>query len=145
MGHPRFIGGARVGHPPLDTSFAGIGQISQFPEVAAFPADGPPPAWITGTDSSGNPVTIPIAPTPGVMNVAPTYRVHCSNIFANTVVHLVVASIALNPPENGELPREIFAPRRAPKLIAIKGTYETVKGGTVERHPLEFSYEFRQP
>jgi len=127
----------------LDTSIAGIGQLSQFPGVTAFPANAPPERWLRGTDLEGNPVSVPITPIPGTMNTAPIYRVHCSEIFANTVVHLVVASAALNPLQNGQLPKQLFALRRAPMLIQIKGGYETRKGGgDVENHTLEWSYRF---
>ncbi len=128
----------------LDTSIAGVGQISQFPGITAFPADTPPAAWLQGTDLQGNPISVPIAPMPGMMRAAPVYRVNCSGIFANTVVHLVIASIALNPAENGQLPKQLFAPRRSPGFIRAKGSYETKSGNSVEKHPVEFSYRFAQ-
>ncbi len=128
----------------LDTSIAGIGQLSQFPGVTAFPANAMPASWLQGTDLKGNPVSVPITPIPGAMNTAPVYRVHCSEVFANTIVHLVIASIALNPIENGQLPKQLFAPRRPPKTINIKGKYETRTGNSAENHNLEFSYEFKQ-
>lgn len=127
----------------LDTSIAGVGQISQFPGVTAFPAGSAPSIWLEGTDSQGNPISIPATPPPGMMQGGPVYRVHCSNVFADTVVHLVVASIALNPPENGQPPKQLFAPRRPPKLIKIKGKYETVDSGVTESHTVEFSSEFK--
>jgi hypothetical protein len=127
----------------LDTSIAGVGQISQFPGITAFPAGSAPSIWIEGTDSQGNPVSIPATPPPGMMQSGPVYRVHCSNVFADTVIHLVVASIALNPPENGQLPKQLFAPRRPPKLIKINGKYETLHGGLTETHTIEYSTEFR--
>jgi hypothetical protein len=109
----------------LDTHIAGLGQISQFPGVTAFPAEDTPPWWGVGTDDKGKPVSIAVVPTPGMMQSAPIYRVHCSEIFPGTTVHLAIASIAINPPsERGELPHQLFAPRRAPKEIRIKGTYE---------------------
>jgi hypothetical protein len=129
----------------LDTSIASIGQISQFPGITAFPAKSLPPGWLTGTDLQGNPMSIPIAPSPGTFSIAPAYRVHCSEVFANTVIHLVIASIAVNPIQNGQLPQQLFAPRRAPKIIRIKGTYETHNGNSTESHDVNFSYEFKQP
>jgi hypothetical protein len=127
----------------LDTSIAGVGQLSQFPGITAFPVGSLPPAWLTGTDLKGNPVSIPMTPIPGTMSMAPVYRVHCSEVFANTVVHLVIASIAINSVQNGQLPQQLFAPRRLPKLIKIKGSYETqTPGAVVQNHTLEFSYQF---
>jgi hypothetical protein len=128
----------------LDTSIAGVGQISQFSGVTAFPESSPPPAWLRGTDIQGNPTSVPITPLPGAMRTAPVYRVHCSEVFANTVIHLVVASIAMNPVENGQLPQQLFAPRRSPKTIKIKGKYETRTGATIQNHDVDFSHEFTQ-
>jgi hypothetical protein len=128
----------------VDTSIAGVGQISQFPGVTAFPAGSPPPAWLQGTDLRGNPVSVPMTPTPGMTSIAPVYRVQCSNIFANTVLHLVVASVALNPTENGQLPKQLFGTRRSPRTIRIKGKYETRIGETVQNHDVDFSYDFKQ-
>jgi|HubBroStandDraft_2_1064218.scaffolds.fasta_scaffold05205_7 hypothetical protein len=128
----------------LDTSIAGVGQISQFPGITAFPAKTPPAAWLQGTDLQGNPISVPMAPMPGKMQTAPVYRVHCSAIFADTVVHLVIASIALNPPENGQLPKQLFAPRKSPELIRLRGSYEVQSGSGLEKHSVEFSYRFAQ-
>lgn len=126
----------------LDTSIAGVGQLSQFPGVTAFPAGSPPAMWLEGTDLQGNPSSLPIAPSPGMMSAAPVYRVHCTEVFANTVVHLVVASIVVNPIVNGQLPKQLFAPRRSPRVIKIKGKYETRNGASVDNHNVEFSKEF---
>jgi hypothetical protein len=126
----------------LDTSIAGIGQLSQFQGVTSFPAGSQPAMWLEGTDLQGNPNSIPIAPTPGMMSAAPVYRVHCSEVFANTIVHLVVASIAVNPVENGQLPKQLFAPRRPPRMIKVKGKYESRNGASVDNHDVEFYREF---
>ncbi len=123
----------------LDNSIAGIGQISQFPGVTAFPANDTPSFCLQGTNEAGAPESLPIVPKPGTMQTAPIYRVHCEKMLANTTIHLVVASVALNPPlAPGHLPDSLFAPRRAPKRIQAKGTY--VVGG--EKYPLELLYEF---
>lgn len=128
----------------LDTSIGGLGQISQFPGITAFPARAMPPAWLEGTDPTGKPISVPTTQAPGMMAIAPIYRVHCSSIFADTVVHLAVASVALNPVVAGQLPQQLFAPRRFPKVIRVKGKYETLNGAAVETHPIDFSYEFKQ-
>lgn len=126
----------------LDTSIAGVGQVSQFPGFIAFPSKTTPAAWLEGLDSKGNPVSVPIAPTLGMANTAQVYRVHCSDVFSDTVIHLVIASIAMNHPQNGRLPQQLFAERRPPGMIRIEGTYETEDGRT---HPVQFSHEFEQP
>ena len=129
----------------LDTSIAGIGQLSQFPGITAFPAKSMSPAWLQGTDPQGNAVAVPLTPIPGTMSTAPVYRVHCSELFANTVVHLVIASIAINQPTaQGGMPQQLFAPRRAPKTIQIKGQYAVQDGTILKSYPLEFSYQFPQ-
>ncbi|HZW95771.1 MAG TPA: hypothetical protein VFF64_22680 [Candidatus Eremiobacteraceae bacterium] len=129
----------------LDTSIAGIGQLSQFPGITAFPAKSMSPAWLQGTDPQGNAVAVPLTPIPGTMSTAPVYRVHCSELFANTVVHLVIASIAINQPTaQGGMPQQLFAPRRAPKTIQIKGQYTVQDGTSLKSYPLEFSYQFPQ-
>jgi hypothetical protein len=123
----------------LDTSIAGLGQISQFQGVSAFPAKQLPAAWIEGTTPDGKPISVPMIPLAGMIQAAPVYRVRCSEIFSNTTVHFVVASIALNPPgPHGELPQQLFAPRRAPRQITAEGTYEVGGRG----YPIKFSYTF---
>jgi len=124
----------------MDTTTAGIGQITQFPGVTAFPVEGNISiVALGGTDANGNPVAIPVAPIPGNFNGAPKYRVHCKEIFANTVLRLAIASIALNPPNrDGTLPSQLFAPRREPQSISIEGTYKTDS----KSYPIKFSKTF---
>jgi hypothetical protein len=123
----------------LDTSIAGVGQISQFNGVTSFPNSEAPSVSLIGTDEAGNPVTMPIVPRKGLAQIAPVYRVHCDALYGNTVLHLVIASIALNPMKpGGGLPDRLFAPRRAPRLIELKGSYEAAS----QRFPLEFRNVF---
>jgi hypothetical protein len=121
----------------LDTTIMGIGQITQFPGVTAFPPEGNVSAvTLMGTDEKGNKVAVPISPTEGNTNGAPSYRVHCKEIFADMVLRLAIASQAINPPNpNGSLPQNLFAPHRDPRTIELKGTY---KSGTVS-YPINFS------
>ena len=129
----------------LDTSIGGIGQLSQFPNITAFPDGSPPPAWLQGTDTQGKPFSLPMIPVPGTASIAPAYRVQCLSIFANATVHFVIASIAIAPMENGQLPKQLFGARRPPRVIRIKGKYETKNAQDTETHPIDFSYQFRQP
>lgn len=129
----------------LDTDIAVAGQISQFDGVTIFPDKEPPPAWLEGFDANGQPTSVPVVPALGKMRSAPIYRVHCQEILANTVVHFVIASIAFNrPTANGQLPKQLFAPRRAPQEIRVKGRYAVQRGEGAEWYPLEFSYDFPQ-
>jgi hypothetical protein len=130
----------------LDTDIAAIGQISQFQGVTAFPDNDPSAAWLEGTDANGEPMSVPIVPAAGKMRSSPVYRVHCSEVLANTVVHLVIASIAFNRPTvSGQLPERLFAPRRAPREIRVKGRYAVQERDSSMWHPIDFSYSFPQP
>jgi hypothetical protein len=122
----------------LDTSIAGIGQISQFSGISAFPAQDAPQFIVHGKNADGTPVSMPIVPMQGTMRSAPVYRVHCDNLLADTTVHLAIASVAMNPLTPQGLPETLFAPRRSPKTIQIKGHYSSVDGSS---HPLELQYE----
>ena len=127
----------------LDMSIAGLGQISQFPGITAFPAKSFPAGWIDGTDPKGKQITLPIIQDPGLVSIAPVWRVHCTNLIPNTVVHLVIASLALNPSgKDGGLPQQLFASRRPPKSIRVQGQYEVSSGGTVNKHTVDLSYNF---
>ncbi len=113
----------------LDTSIAGIGQLSEFAGVTMFPGGPPTPVVsLEGTDEKGNPITIPVVKRPNSNEVAPVYRVHCDALYANTVLRLVIASVALNQPDHGKLPKQLFAPRKPPRAIQLKGTFETSSG-----------------
>ncbi len=123
----------------LDTSIAGIGQISQFAGVTSFP-DGRqmPSVSLEGTDDKGEPITVPLVPTQGLAQIAPRYRVHCNALYSNTALHLVIASVALNQATQGRLPEQLFAPKRSPHLIKLKGTFEAAS-------PIEFQRTFDNP
>ena len=126
----------------LDTSIAGLGQITQFPAVVAFPSNEVPPSWIEGTDETWKSVAMPMTPVPGMGYMAPVYRVRCAKLFSNTVLHLIIASVALNSPTSeGGLPQHLFATRRSPKTIRLKGTYKLSERDVVQ-HPIEFSHVF---
>jgi hypothetical protein len=120
----------------LDTSIAGVGQLSQFEGITAFPANQTPPVWLEGTTPDGKPSSVPVVPAPGMAQIVPAYRIRCSNIFSNTTAHFVIASIALNPAINGQLPKQLFAARRNPQAIRVVGTFED--GG--RKYPIAYSH-----
>lgn len=123
----------------LDTSIAGIGQISQFPGVTSFPTGAEmPPVSLEGADEKGKAVTIPIVPTQGLAQIAGSYRVHCNMLYSNTVLHLVLASVALNQATKGKLPQQLFAPRTVPRLVKVKGTFEV----SSQKFPIDFEKRF---
>lgn len=117
----------------MDTSIAGVGQISQFPGVTTFPAQETPESWLSGTDEAGKHISIPITTLPGGAQIAPAYRVRCSKVFANSTVHLVIASVSLNPTQAGRMPEKLFSPRRAPSSIRVKGSFSDGS----KKHPLD--------
>ena len=126
----------------LDTSIAGIGQISQFAGVTSFPYGGEMPAIsLEGKDNKGAAVTVPLVPTQGLAQIAPRYRVHCDALYSNTVLHLIIASIALNQATQGRLPERLFAPKRTPRVINLKGTFEA----NSRPFPIEFEKRFEIP
>lgn len=105
----------------FDTSIAAIRQLSNVPDVT-FSAGETPPAWLEGTDEEGKPVTIPIVPIGDT--IAPVYRVSCPKLLGGANINLLLASVALNPPEGAKLPKKLFAPRRKPAWVRLHGTYE---------------------
>ncbi len=125
----------------LDTNIAGIGQISQFTGVTSFPSDTGKPSMsfsLIGTDEKGKPVTIPVVPTKGLAQIVGVYRVHCDALYGNTVLHLVIAAASLNPPDQGRLPKQLFAARKIPHSIQLRGTYEVAS----KKFPLDFRKTF---
>ncbi len=126
----------------LDTSIAGIGQISQFPGVTSFPNGREMPAVsLEGTDDKGKPITVPVVPTQGLAQIAPRYRVHCNALYSNTVLHLIIASVAVNQATQGMLPERLFAPKRTPHVIKVKGTFEA----NSQTFPIEFDKTLENP
>jgi hypothetical protein len=121
----------------VDTTIMGAGQITQFPGCTQFPPSGNLSAFtILGTDGKGKNIAIPAEPTPGNLNAAPTYRVHCDEMFANVTVRFAIATRALNPPKtDGSLPDHLFATRRDPKFIRVDGSYKSA--GVM--YPLKYS------
>ncbi len=105
----------------FDTSIAAIRQLSNVPDVT-FSAGETPPAWLEGTDEEGKPVTIPIVPVGDT--ITPVYRVSCPKLLGGANINLILASVALNPPEGVKLPKKLFAPRRKPAWVQLHGIYE---------------------
>lgn len=126
----------------LDESVAGVGQITQFPDVIAFPVEGNVTALtLFGKDEHGNEVSLPVAPTPGNVSIAPSYRVHCKEVLANTVLRLAIASVAISPRKpDGSAPDTLFAPRRDPTFLKIDGSYKSAN----VRHPLQYSMQLTE-
>lgn len=72
------------------------------------------------------------------------YRLHCSVLYRNTSLNLVLAAVSSDsPPDDPLLPGNGLAyvpgPRRCPRKIEINGTYDTAE----QKHlPVDFSKEF---
>jgi len=113
-----------------DASIKAVSQVSDLPNVSFQPVP-----WIgdedrkngylwqqgtllQGEDSNGNPVTQPIDSYKNGQMIAPIYHVHCANLYANTPLYLVVATLRLGPNQNPSIPRP-------PKYIRLKGNYDT--------------------
>jgi hypothetical protein len=122
----------------MDTEIAGVGQITNFQGVTVF-SGGPSILQATILDSKTKKLIT--TPFPQGIGIAPTYRVQCLNVLANTVVRFSIASVAVNPPVKGQ---NLLAPRRLPRLININGTYETRDGGgAITTHSLRYSTYFK--
>jgi hypothetical protein len=124
----------------MDTEIVGIGQATKIPGCTMFPAGNVAAIGATILDSrTGKPVAIPLSRD---MAWAPTYRVQCQNVFANTIISFSIASVFVNPgpPKAGE---KLPGPWQPPKFLVIKGTYKTRDGDLITSHPLEYSTAFR--
>jgi len=123
----------------MDTEIVGIGQATKIPGCTMFPAGAVVAMGATILDSkTRKPVAIPLSRE---MALAPTYRVQCPSVFANTVISFSIASVAVNPgpPKAG---KQVW-PWQTPKSLSIKGTYETREGGAFVTNPLEYSINFK--
>jgi len=132
------------------TKFAGItwhpnevdvraDKATKIPGCTMFPAGAVVAMGATILDSkTRKPVAIPLSRE---MALAPTYRVQCPSVFANTVISFSIASVAVNPgpPKAG---KQVW-PWQTPKSLSIKGTYETREGGAFVTNPLEYSINFK--
>lgn len=125
----------------LDSHIAGVGQLTNVPEVHIRPDDQPMPAvWLGGTDDSGKPVTVPIVPTGPV--VSPVYRVFCPRLLSNDTIRAVIASVALNPAIGGKFPQKLFAPRRKPAWLHVQGVYEKPQMNPPRRFRVNWRVQF---
>jgi hypothetical protein len=121
----------------LDTEIQGMGQITNFPGITMF-SDGPHIVQATVLNKKTNKAVA--TPFPQVSGLSPAYRVQCPSVLANTAVRFSIASIAVNPLKVGG---QLFAPRRLPKTITIKGTYETREGLAFVGHTISYSKPVR--
>lgn len=127
----------------LDTTIAGIGQLTKF-DLQFIPTLPMTALAIQVIDEGGKRETIPIAPPPdGFTLTSPSiYRIHLETLPPDSVVNIIIASVAMNPPVSGKLPNEMFAPKRNPEWISIKGYYETGPIEGMKRYPVDFHEQF---
>jgi len=127
----------------LDTHIEAIGQLSGLPNVTLLPFTSAPGIWLGGTDAKGNRVNYPLTLAVSGPAGSPQYRIHCSDIFRDSTLQLVIAAVVVNAPSpKGELPNQLFGPKRAPQLIQIKGTYETSGVDGTSRYTIDSSHRF---
>lgn len=122
----------------MDTEIMGIGQATAIPGCTMFPAGNVEAMGATLGTNTGKRVAIPLSRE---MAVAPTYRVQCQNVFANTVISFSIASVYGNPgpPRAGKN----FSVWQPPKFLSIKGTYETPEGVASTPHSINYSTDFK--
>lgn len=124
----------------FDTSIAAMGQLSNVPDVN-FSTGEMPAVWLEGTDDQENAVTNPVVPVG--QTISPVYRIFCPKLLAGEALKLVVASMALNPGEKGKLPQQLFAPRRKPQWVRVRGTYEMAEAKPPRRFHLNRPLKLR--
>ena len=123
----------------LDTSIFGMGQLSRFQDVEwSAETFGMIPPSLAGEDKSGNPISVPIVPLSGMQIGAKVYRLRCGRITPGSIIQLVIASVAVNPMTPGNMPERMFAPKRNPEWIAVRGSYETGAMDGQNRYSIEF-------
>ncbi len=106
----------------LDTTIAAAGQFTDVPDVFIEAVGDFPSVWLEGGDENDMDTAFPIVP--GSQFGSPVYRIFCSRLLANSTMRLVLASMALNPTEEGKLPEKLFAPKRKPLWLRVRGVYE---------------------
>jgi hypothetical protein len=106
-----------------DQSIAGVGQITNIPNVVASPHGETPSFWLEGNDEHGSAVSLPVTPAGTVMTGV--WRLYCPKLLRGSELRLTIAAISLNPAIGGRLPDKLFAPRTVPTWIRIAGRYQT--------------------
>jgi hypothetical protein len=80
---------------------------------------------IEGKDSAGKPVQIPL-PRPLDLSAPTGLRLRCSKIPRRSTTPLVVVTIAYNQAHAAALAPTLFAPKRLPNWLTVKGEYRAL-------------------
>ena len=129
----------------FDIHIAGAAQLgTAVSDVSIVPGDTEmTPISLGSVDAQGKSESMPIVPTQTIIDV---YRIACPRLPAKGQVKFIVATIALNPATgsgpNFSAPATLFAAKRPPKNVNIRGTYETGIVDGARRYPIEFSHDF---
>lgn len=110
-----------------ETQVVKVLQVSHIPDIVLQPWMGAVAmvaAQVVLENDKGNRASVPLSFSgPGVS--APAYDLFCPRLVPGNNVDLVMACAALNPMEqDGRFPKHLFAERREPKWVRIRGTYE---------------------
>jgi hypothetical protein len=110
-----------------DITILGAVQITQIPNVNFFAEASKSPfgsAELSGADSSGNEVAIPM-PIPMDASHPTGFRMVCDRFPKHSTIKIILISAGLNygPPP---LPKELFAPKRLLQWIKTIGSYRAV-------------------
>ncbi len=115
----------------LDTSIAGVAQLTDVPGLTATAVEGNIVPLTVGNDKE----TMPIIPMKGPdVHLAPAYRIAVPRLAAGVAAHLLIASVNVNPLEaDGRMPEHLFALRRRPIAVKLTGNYMVADPSDAQR------------
>jgi hypothetical protein len=114
---------------------AGLGQLSNFPSVAIFPTEERPPRGPPGPVVGLRVITpegiFPADPFKEDSTVRYAYRIHCDNIFPESTLRFIVASVPFGSWQTQNSMQE------APRSIHLSGSYDTNGLAGPQTHPID--------
>lgn len=121
-----------------DTAIVDGTQLTQLPGVSVYAMvrqSGIEPLALSGTDSNGKPVTVPLVPT---HELTSTYGITCPTLHQGTTLRILLATVALNV-NDGQLPSGPLFVKRPPVVVTFQGSYELAGMSPRRRYEVNFS------
>lgn len=121
-----------------DQGIAALGQLSNFPSVTIFPTHdnlpGGRPSAPAGLRIMNDDGTFsPDDPFKEDSTVQYAYGIHCDNVFPESTLRFIVASVPYGSDERKTNPPQ------APRTIHITGSYDTNGPKGLQTHPIEIT------